>query len=400
MAYFLSLLNTSIAIGNELKFLSWHPSPLTGYFPVDILHSSYSSGSVDGGIAAAVTGLVGAQEQYGLHPHWITSDSYAAIMRDYLLKKSVLANSSSILHIHGLWRSPTRVAASLAGTCLPYVVAPHGMLHPRALAHSRWKKSFVWHLWERKALALAGCLHALCHEEASLIREVLPSIPIAVIPNGITIPENDLNFLSGPCSTLPPWHSLIPVDEKILLFLGRFHDGKGISPLLRAWQSVVSQAERNGWWLALVGYGDGGELKDLLSKSPVPRCLVLEPVFGKAKLATLGSASAFVLPSFFEAQPMAALEAMSFRLPCLLSTSCNLPLAFECNAALKAEPNVQSLSQALQALFELSPDQLVSMGVSAQRLVDYHYSWPNIAGQTLDLYQWLLGGGDKPPFVL
>ena len=141
------------------------------------------------------------------------------------------------------------------------------------------------------------------------------------------------------------------------------------------------------WWLA----------KNLLSKSPIPRCLVLDPVFGRDKYLTLDSASAFILPSFFEAQPMAALEAMSFKLPCLLSSSCNLPLAFDCKAALKAEPNVHSLSKALLSLFSLSPDQLLSMGVSGQKLVSDRYSWSNIAVQTLVLYQWILGGGDQPP---
>ena len=135
------------------------------------------------------------------------------------------------------------------------------MLHPSALKRSSWKKSFVWHLWEQKALESSSCIHALCREEASFIRELLPQTPIAVIPNGITVPEQYFKMYSGQCSSLAPWHGLIPADQKILLFLGRFHSGKGITPLLNAWEAVASDAQRNGWWLAFVGYGDGGLLK-------------------------------------------------------------------------------------------------------------------------------------------
>ena len=82
----------------------------------------------------------------GLNSNWITSDSYKPLTRDHLLKKHIRAKSPSLLHIHGLWRSPTRIAPSFACIKSPFVVAPHGMLHPSALKRSSWKKSFVWHL--------------------------------------------------------------------------------------------------------------------------------------------------------------------------------------------------------------------------------------------------------------
>jgi poly(glycerol-phosphate) alpha-glucosyltransferase len=273
------------------------------------------------------------------------------------------------------------------------------MLNPMALAHSRWKKHFVWHLWERRALSSARCLHALCPAEATAIKHLFPGIPIAVIPNGVALPVQASEEQADPAQALLPWQALIPADEKILLFLGRFHPGKGITALLHAWEAVSSEAERQGWWLALVGYGDGGALERQLRTRPVHRCMAFGPAFGRSKQAVLASAEAFILPSQFEALPMAALEAMGHGLPCLLSSACNLPEAFEQAAALRAEPNPESLAMTLHQLFDLSEPARAAMGESGRALVMKHYSWPQVAAQTHDLYTWILGSGEHPPFV-
>ena len=347
----------------------------------------------------AVADLVAAQHRAGMQATWLTADCYPATQRDRHLRESVRSMRPSLGHLHGLWRSPTRIATKLAKSGLPLVIAPHGMLNPMAFAHSRWKKRFVWHLWERLALSSARCLHALCPAEATAIRRLFPRIPIAVIPNGVALPAQASEELADPAQALLPWQALIPADEKVLLFLGRFHPGKGITPLLHAWEAVSSEAERQGWWLALVGYGDGGALERQLRTTPVHRCMAFGPAFGRSKQAVLASAEAFILPSQFEALPMAALEAMGHGLPCLLSSACNLPEAFEQAAALRAEPNPESLAMTLHQLFDLSVPARAAMGDSGRALVTKHYSWPQVAAQTHDLYTWILGGGEKPTWV-
>jgi poly(glycerol-phosphate) alpha-glucosyltransferase len=363
------------------------------------LHLSYAANATDGGIASAVTDLVAAQNAAGLNASWLTADRYPALRRDRLLLDSVNRMHPHLLHVHGLWRSPTRTTSAFESTGLPLVIAPHGMLNPVAFSHSRWKKLLVWQLWERRALMSSRCLHALCPAEASAIRDLLPKAAIAVIPNGVTVPAGEGNKLFGPTVATAPWQSAIPDNQSVLLFLGRFHSGKGISALLQAWQSVASEAERQGWWLVLVGYGDGGALQRKLSHSAVQRCMVFGPVFGAAKEAALTTAKAFVLPSHFEALPMAALEAMAHRLPCLLSTACNLPQAFTAGAALPAEPEPKALAASLQQLFALSTAERAAMGGAGQDLVRQQFSWHQVTNQTLQLYSWILGGGERPSFV-
>jgi poly(glycerol-phosphate) alpha-glucosyltransferase len=361
-----------------------------------------------------VTALVSAQQAAGGSPTWLTADRFPPRQRDRSLfsaaKSGAFEHPASastlslhhLLHLHGLWRSPTRIAPRLAAAGLPLVIAPHGMLDPGALAISRRRKQLVWRLWERRALGSARCLHALCPAEAAAIRVLLPRVPIAVIPNGVELPAPSSQPLLPP---LPPpaWAGRVPDGEPVLLFLGRFHTKKGLDPLLAAWQAAAAVAERSGWWLALVGYGDDGALAQRVAaaqaRGELKRLLVLGPVFAADKAAVLQAASAFVLPSFSEGLPMAALEAMAHRLPSLLSGACNLPQAFSAGAALVAEPEEATLAATLQQLFALSASERAAMGAAGEALVREQFSWPQVAEQTRLLYSWVLGGGAPPSFV-
>lgn len=360
------------------------------------LHLSHSADASDGGIAISVAELLAAQQAAGLDARWLTADRFAPLHRDRLLSRAVGDANPSLLHLHGLWRSPTRIAPHLAACGQPLLIATHGMLDPGAMRISHRKKRLVWHLWERRALTAAHALHALCPEEAAAIRSLLPDAPIAVIPNGVALPPTGSRAEPLPP---PPWIDQVSNDEQVLLFLGRFHSKKGLDPLLSAWQTVAADAARQGWWLALVGYGDGGALQRRLEAAPMSRVLTCGPVFGAEKQAAFAAASGFVLPSFSEGLPMAALEAMAHRLPCLLSSFCNLPEAYSSGAALPAQPEPAALAASLQHLFALSRAERAEMGRSGRSLVAATYSWPQVAEQTRILYRWILGGGERPYFV-
>ena len=152
-----------------------------------------------------------------------------------------------------------------------------------------------------------------------------------------------------------------------------------------------------------MGYGGGGALAQRVAaaqaRGELKRLLVLGPVLAAEKAAVLQAASAFVLPSFSEGLPMAALEAMAHRLPCLLSGACNLPEAFSAGAALVAEPEEAALAAALARLFALSATERGAMGAAGQSLVREQFSWPQVAEHTSQLYRWILGGGPPPACV-
>ena len=324
--------------------------------------------------------LVEAQRQLGMASLWHTADGLPAWHRDRTLRRQALTAGADLIHVHGLWRSPTRIAPALATAGLPLVIAPHGMLDPWALANSRWKKRVVWELWERRALQTARCIQALCPAEAEAIADLGLATPVEVIPNGVAIPDR------GQPLPAPPWQDRVPEGDRVLLFLGRFHAKKGIQPLLEAWCQLEAAARRAGWWLALVGFGDDGSLRARVERERIERCLVLGPCFGATKASCLAHSAAFVLPSFSEGLPMAALEAMAWRLPALLSPACNLPDAFSAGAAWPVAAEAEPLVGGLGRLFAAGEPELAGMGEAGERLVRGRYSWERVAELTRELY--------------
>ena len=358
------------------------------------LHLSHSVRHGDGGIAFAVGDLIASQQSMGLYSRWLSADRYPPWGRDHYFARAVMQSGASVLHCHGLWRTQTRVARRLMAEGFPCLVAPHGMMDDWAMAHSSWKKEIVWRLWEGSALKSAACLHALCDSEARSIRRRLPDQPIAVIPNGVNTPDS-MTY----SRKLLPWSRDIPESEKVLLFLGRFHQKKGLEPLMTAWQSVIEDARRMGWWLVCIGFGDEGKFESQLRAFPVERCRAYGAVFAEQKAATYQHASGFILPSYSEGLPMAALEAMSQGLPCLLSSACNLPEAFAAGAAVPAEPESSSLIDSLRLFFSMADQARQLMGRNGRCLTETRFHWNQIAHMTHEVYGWILNGGPVPACV-
>jgi poly(glycerol-phosphate) alpha-glucosyltransferase len=166
------------------------------------------------------------------------------------LAKALRAGEFEVVHQHALWMYPSvAVPAWHRATGRPYVVSPHGMLDAWALANSGWKKRIASALFERRNLEGAACLHALCEAEAKAMRAYGLRNPIAVIPNGVVLPE------AKPSSVQCSVFSVQPEEEakkKALLFLGRLHPKKGLPGALRGW-AEATQGKEAGWRLVIAG---------------------------------------------------------------------------------------------------------------------------------------------------
>ena len=314
-----------------------------------------------------------------------------------------------LTHLHSLWMYPSVVLRRWAQTSRkPAMISPHGMLDPWALNHSRWKKRLALTLFEKGNLQNARCIHALTPNEADSARSLGLRNPIAVIPNGVELPE--IAALSE--SARPIWAQ----GKRMVLFLGRIHAKKGLAQLLAGWKQWRSA---EGWVLAIAGWDQGGhegELKQLAERlrlrwssigggaaeedSQAADVVFLGPQFGENKARLFRACDAFVLPSFSEGLPMVVLEAWAYRKPVLMTPMCNLPHGFAAGAALRIEPEESSIASGLGDLFALSDHERIGMGERGRRLVEKDFSWPRVAEQMRDVYAWILGSGAKPDCVL
>lgn len=298
-----------------------------------------------------------------------------------------------LLHVHGLWMYPSIAARRWhVRTRRPYVLSPEGMLDPWALANKSWKKRIAMRLYEDAHLRGAACLHALNDSEMQSIRALGYRNPICLIPNGVSPPPHD--------PPPPLWQGRFAEDARILLYLGRLTPKKGPSQLIRAWSALqVGWPAARPWHLVFVGPGPDAYLQELQSMivqgGVADTVHIVGPAYGIQKSACFAGSHGFVLPSFSEGMPLAALEAWSHGLPALLTPQCNLPEGFAHDAAISIQPEVASITDGLRRLTAMTDPQRAAMGHRGRALVHDRFSWPAVAGQFEQVYRWLLG--QRPP---
>ena len=325
------------------------------------------------------------------------------------LVSDLVDSDCELLHLQHLWMYPSvAVHRWHRRTGRPYLVTANGMLEPWTLSRSKWIKRAAALCYENRMLRSAASLQANTEKEAADFRAYGLRNPICLIPNGVALPEvsssEPLRQRSG--------------GPRVLLFLGRLHPKKGLVNALRAWAEVMGEEARGtgreAWQFVIAGWDQGGhgdELKALCrelgldysdnpsgksdSASPAP-VIFNGPAFGKEKDALMRKAEAFILPSFSEGLPMAVLEAWAYGIPVLMTDHCNLPEGFTAGAAIRIGTEVPGIAGGLRELFQGSPGDLEAMGGAGRTLVEEQFTWPKVAAQMKEVYEWMLGGGTRP----
>jgi glycosyltransferase involved in cell wall biosynthesis len=382
---------------------------------VNLLASISRAGGGIAEVARSLTHELNAQADVdvrtiGLHDEW--SDSDLAAWRPSVVqtlpiagprafgyaprfRQTVSAMQPDVLHCHGLWMYPSVVSHRIARSGLPGLISPHGMLDPWALRNSSWKKQIALALFEHAHLSGAACVHALGKNELSAIRALCPRLPVCVVPNGIAFAAED----SAPAEVHLDALGLSP-NRRVLLYLGRIHQKKGLTNLVSAWAAVRKErlVHASDWVLAIAGWDSTGSNYEAQLRRQAVECGVAESVsfpgalFGAAKVSAFRRADAFVLASVSEGMPMTVLEAWSRRLPVIMTPECNISEGFNAGAALCVNPTVQSLKEGLASLFKMSDSERHRMGEAGRRLVEQSFTWTLAAERLGDVYRWLLGG--------
>jgi len=242
-------------------------------------------------------------------------------------------------------------------------------------------------LYENEHLRRAACLRALADAEAQSIRARGLRNPICVIPNGVDLPD------------LPASNSKSQsANRKTLLYLGRFHPKKNLSNLIRAWNEIFNSQRGSGerWILTIAGWDQGGYERELKRTAAGASVAFLGSQFGAEKSECYRACDAFILPSLSEGLPMAVLEAWAHAKPVVMTPECNLPEGFEANAALRIGTTPEEIAAGLKQLTEMSDDDRRAMGARGRALVTRNFSWPRIGEQMRAVYDWIIGGGEKP----
>ncbi len=325
---------------------------------------------------------------------WLGGLSWSPHLKS-LMRQGVA--ESDVVHTHSMWMLPNSYACRAAHQAgIPVVMTNHGNLEPWAVNRSAWKKRITAAAFQDWDLHRADCIQVNTESEIDGIRAYGLTCPIAVIPNGIHVPD------FHPLPSRERFDEIVPEarGKRVALFMARLHQKKGLGHLIPAWSQLVRKS--SDWHLVLAGPDDGFEeaARRLVAES---RCgdhiSFVGALNGDEKLAALSAAELFVQPSFSEGFSMSIVEALACRLPVLMTPGCNFAAAADAGAALLVEPETPSTFEGLRQLTRLSPSELRQMGERGHELIASTYTWDRVAQQTLQLYHWLINGGTSPEFI-
>jgi glycosyltransferase involved in cell wall biosynthesis len=217
-----------------------------------------------------------------------------------------------IVHIHGLFSHVNGLAGRICRRrSVPYVVTPHGMANRYGMRHKPVRKAVSLALVERPLLEGAAAVHMTSRREerdfADLgIKAPVRRIPLAVAPVRL-----------GDAAKFRSRHPEIG-DRRLAVFVGR------LNPIKNLEAAIDALALSGGADLRLVVCGDGpddyvGTLKARAAERGVAeRVSWLGYVSNEDKADVLAAADIYVQPSLSESFGMAAVEAVSVGLPCVL----------------------------------------------------------------------------------
>jgi len=230
------------------------------------------------------------------------------------IQKSRKENYKLIIHIHEIHNLHGLLIASFFGK-EKLVVQHHGGSWP--LKHLRQTKRYklffpffiLAQVWENLVLKNVKVFYGLSKDEIDYLKEKVPKAKVKLQTMGI---END--YFRNTSREEARGKLGLPLDKKIILYIGRITDIKGIGTILEAMKELRDVD------LKIIGFGhQEDKFKDYVNKNNLTNVEFLGGVFGEKKMLYISSANAFVLASSKEGAPVTVMEAMARNIPCVVS---------------------------------------------------------------------------------
>ncbi len=289
-----------------------------------------------------------------------------------------------VVHLHSLYLfHDWAVPALCRRGGVPYIVRPHGTLDPYIRRRHRWRKALVEVLYQNRALRHAAAIHYTTAEEMRLATPHAHGARGVVVPNGFDLDQFDrMPDGSGFRARYPE-----TAGRRIVLFLGRLHEKKGLDLLIPAFARTL--AARPDLHLIVAGPDDGmaAELGRWVAREGIAdRVSAIGMLAGEDKRMALAAAELFVLPSYSENFGIAVLEAMAAGLPVLISDQVNLWREIsDASAGIVVACRADAVEAGLARLLD-DPDMARRMGRAGAALAREKFTWPLVAAALEALY--------------
>jgi glycosyltransferase involved in cell wall biosynthesis len=216
--------------------------------------------------------------------------------------------------------------------------------------------------------------------------------PIAILPVGIDVSEHDTAINVADSQDR----------EKVVLFLSRLSEKKGIPDLLQAWHGMT---DRHGHQLHIHGYGADdyrtlleGRVRSLDLSDSVR---ILGPLFDEEKWEKYRTSSIYVLPSYSENFGITIAEALLSGLPAITTKATPWNEIVSIGIGWIVNNDAAQLRRALEQAISLDAGEIAQMRERASAYARTRFLWAPIIQQYVETYEWLLDPRrDMPSWVM
>jgi glycosyltransferase involved in cell wall biosynthesis len=295
------------------------------------------------------------------------------------------------VHIFGLYDflGPT-IAHECRRRKLPYVVEPIGMFLP--IVRNTWLKRMYHRMLGRAMVAGARFLIATSQQECDeLATAGINRERIFLRRNGVDAP-----------AILPERGKFrasqgIPLDAKLVLFLGRLSTKKSPDLLLEAFSMLPASGVGDDLRLVFAGPDESGmrvRLSQMAERLGVtPRVLFCKPLFDAAKWEAYRDADVFVLPSQNENFGNTAAEAAAAGTPVVVTEGCGIAPLLAGIAGLVVRHEAEAVARAIERLLT-EPDLHAGLAAGCKEVTS-RLGWEEPAQEMELLYRQLVGAESR-----
>lgn len=284
-------------------------------------------------------------------------------------------------HLHGGWNLELIfLAFVLRRLSIPYVVTPHGAFNDHILQNMSFLRRCYFLMACRPFIKASKFIHLFSERESKSIIDIVGDFNYKIIPNGIELSSEQ---------------TLSSIEHKnakaVLVYCGRIFDKqKGVINLIHGLYGALEL----GCDVVLRVIGDGpdlGEMKDIVDQYAISdSVLFYGPLYGRAKDKIIESSDCFILTSFYEGMPLAALEAVGLGKYLILSESTNLGdyvRRYQLGTMIAGNSKEQIQNAIVSYCKRESRSSKVGLVRRSREMVCENLDWNIICRKTMELYE-------------
>ena len=304
--------------------------------------------------------------------------------------KQIKNDNPDIIHTIGLRSFQSLMAWFVSKkTNIPLVISDQGGLttHPFLKQSGIFFKIIykIQNFFIKRIISDSSAISAANEYEKEIFLTFNKNLKIKIIRNGVNLKT---------LVSQEDFKQKYKIDNKFILFVGRFSKSKGIETLLHACSIIKNDLTSQNISLVIMGvdFGYQDKMLKLISMLKLDdNVVVIKNPTRDDVISAYGQSEFLVLPSYWELSPLVPLESFAFKKPVISTKAHGIPYTVQdkVNGLLVEPDNPNDLSKAIIELLE-NKVMREKLGLAGYEFVHKECNCVSMAQNSLALYQEII----------